>query len=155
MGKKGKIIKKGIVLESEFITRDPQDVIDLAFGSGYGIGAANSFETLWELAHRKDFIHKRKLNEIMSKFLVNLKSMRQDVPSEAATKYPEILGEGIEDVLIPKSQEEVLSAAIYQYNNNPSPGTLKIFHDEGILKLLPQEEVTAKFTELFDGLSID
>lgn len=88
MGKRGKLVKKGTILESEFLTDNPQDVVDLAFGSGYGIGSLNSFETIWEMIHRKDFIHKKILNEIMSKFKVNLKSMMQDIPREALIKYP-------------------------------------------------------------------
>lgn len=93
MGKKGKIVKKGKILESEFITNKPQDVIDLAFGEGFKKETANSFETIWEVIHKKDFIHKKRLNEIMSKFKVNLKSMMQQIPEEAIKKYPKIFEE--------------------------------------------------------------
>jgi hypothetical protein len=89
MGKKG-LVKKGTAVESHFISNNPQDVIDIALGEGYKIDSANSFETLWEIIHREDFVNKSLLNEIMSKFLVNLKSMQQQAPEEAVNKYPNI-----------------------------------------------------------------
>ena len=58
VGKKGEIIKTSKVIESKFVTNNPQDVIDLILGKGYKVDAANSFETLWEIIHRKDFVHK-------------------------------------------------------------------------------------------------
>lgn len=146
MGKKGKLVQKGTVLESEFLTKDPQDVIDLAFGPGYGIRAANSFETLWELAHRKDFIHKHRLNEIMSKFAVNLKSMQMDTPIEAIVKYP--LVEGINDVLKPKSEEEILDAANRLLYKSPPPSLYDLYplHNSGILKLLDKDKLKTLIT---------
>jgi len=132
MGKKGKIIKKGVVLESEFITRNPQDVIDLALGEGYGIAAANSFETLWEVIHRKNFNHKSKINEIISKFAVNLKSMRQDIPNEALIKYPEILREDLKDVLKPKTKNELKKASQIYIKKLVN----KLGIDEKIIKIL-------------------
>jgi len=102
MGKKGQIIKNGIVLDSEFISNNPQDIIDIALGEGYKIDAANSFETLWEIIHKKDFINKNKLNEIIHKFKENLKSMQQDIPEETIKKYSKVLNEGIQDILKPK-----------------------------------------------------
>lgn len=142
MGKSGKIVQKGAVLESEFVTREPQDVIDIALGEGYGIGAANSFETLWEIIHRKDFIHKHKLNEIMSKFLVNLKSMKQNTPEEAVKKYPTILGEALSDVLKPKTEDE-LASSIDNIMNEPKPSfySIKKLHEKGLLKNYPKEKI--------------
>ena len=103
MGKKG-LIKQGKIVNEEFLTRSPKDVIELALGDGYGIGAANSFETLWEIIHRKSFIYKDKLNEIMSKFKVNLQSMMQPIPEEAINKYKHIF--------TPKNDEELLQNSI-------------------------------------------
>jgi hypothetical protein len=94
LGKSGKIIKIGVPINEKFITKNPQDIIDISFGKGYKIQSANSFETIWEIIHKKDFIHKDKLNEIMSKFKVNLKSMMQNIPKEAIKKYPQIFNGG-------------------------------------------------------------
>ena len=96
-GKTG-IIKKGTVINADFITRNPQEIINIALGEGFKVDAANSFETLWEIIHRKGFVHKNKLNEIMSKFIVNLKSMQQEIPIELVNKYPQILRESLGDV---------------------------------------------------------
>lgn len=148
MGKKGKIVKTGTVLESEFITKDPQDVIDLAFGPGYGVGAANSFETLWEVMHRKDFIHKHRMNEIMSKFKVNLKSMRMDTPAEAADKYPLILGEAIGDILQPKPKEDIIKSANKMLYDEPSLYTLHSLHDKGVLQMLDKDKVIKELIRL-------
>jgi len=150
MGKKGKLVQKGIVLESEFITKDPQDVVDLAFGTGYGVRAANSFETLWEIMHRKDFIHKARMNEIMSKFKVNLKSMRQDTPGEAIEKYREILDESLSDVLQPKSQEDVVKAAMKIMKEEPGNYELRGFHTNGVLKMLDKDFVVKSLKRILD-----
>lgn len=141
MGKKGNIVQKGTVLGSEFITNDPQDVVDIALGDGYKPDSANSFETLWEIIHRKDFIHKARLNEIMTKFQVNLKSMKQDLPSEVAEKYP-FLVEGINDVLKPKAEEDVIKDANeYIEKENLTLYDLEKLHRSGVLKLLPKEKI--------------
>ena len=157
MGKKG-IVKKGTILESEFITREPQYIIDIALGEGYKVDTANSFETLWEVIHRKDFIHKNRLNEIMSKFQSNLKSMMQNVPMEAIKKYPRIsweaqygtfklktietkeksINEGVSDFLKPKSEEEIINAAklLLKQVENLDFYKLKDLNNKGVLKLL-------------------
>ena len=141
MGKKGNLVQKGTVLGSEFITNDPQDVIDIALGEGYKPASANSFETLWEIIHRKDFIHKARLNEIMTKFQVNLKSMQQDLPLEVAEKYP-FLVEGIGDVLKPKAEEDVIKDAnAYLEKEDLTLYDLETLHRSGVLKLLSKEKV--------------
>jgi len=149
MGKKGNLIKKGIILESEFITREPQDVIDLTLGEGYGIGAANSFETLWEVIHRKDFIHKNKINEIISKFKANLKSMMMEPPIETMNKYPKIFEQKIEDIFKPKSKEDLLREVQKKFAKEDFGfSDLKILHDNNLVDLLPREEVVAKAEEI-------
>ncbi len=141
MGKKGKLVQTGTVLESEFITRDPQDVIDIALGEGFKPDSANSFETLWEIIHRKDFIHKSRLNEIMTKFKVNLKSMKQDIPTETAEKYP-FLVEDISNVLKPKSEEDIFKEANdYLEKEDLRLYELEKLHNSGVLKILPKEKV--------------
>lgn len=152
MGKKGKIVQQGVVLESEFITRDPQDVIDLAFGYGYKPGAANSFETLWEIIHRKNFIHSNKLNEIMTKFKVNLKSMRQDVPIEAIERYDKIF-EGISDVLKPKEKDDIMADALNLLETKDlSFSELETLERNGILGMLPKNAVHDKlYNALING----
>lgn len=141
MGKKGNIVQTGTVLGSEFITNDPQDVIDIALGEGYKPASANSFETLWEIIHRKDFIHRARLNEIMTKFQVNLKSMKQDLPLEVTEKYP-FLVEGIGDVFKPKAEEDVIKDAnAYLEKGDLTLYDLDKLHQSGVLKLLPKEKV--------------
>lgn len=141
MGKKGNLVQKGTVLGSEFITNDPQDVIDIALGEGYKPDSANSFETLWEIIHRKDFIHKARLNEIMTKFQVNLKSMQQDLPLEVAEKYPFLI-EAISDVFKPKAEEDIIKDANeYIKKDDLTLYEIEKLHTSGVLKLLPKEKV--------------
>lgn len=111
-GKTG-IIKKGIILESKFITNSPQEIINVALGEGFKIDSANSFETLWEIIHRKNYVYKSCLNEIMTKFLYNLKSMQQEIPYEFKIKYPSLC----ESVFKPKSEKEI-NDAIKTYSIN-------------------------------------
>jgi len=155
MGKKGKLVNQGVILESEFITRDPQDVIDLALGEGYKVGVANSFETLWEVIHRKNYLHKRCLYEIMTKFKANLKSMRQNIPEEALSKYS-FLNEALTDILQPKSEKEVISSALDKINAI----NINVYNDWGVfdelqrhdvLKLLPKDLVHDKLIAVLDS----
>jgi len=105
-GKTG-LIKTPKILEAEFITRDPKDVIRIALGEGYNIKSANSFETLWEIIHKKHFIHKNVLEKIINKFHKNIKKANIDPPKEAIKKYPHIF-EGVLKLLKPKRKIDIV-----------------------------------------------
>lgn len=91
MGKRG-LVKTGKLLKDfdKFITTDPQEVVELAVGKGYTPQNISTFEKLWHLVNRKDFIHWNNEEDIMKKFAQNLKSMGIPYPEEAIEKYPNI-----------------------------------------------------------------
>lgn len=91
MGKKG-LVKTGQLLRDfdKFITTDPQEVVELAVGKGYTPESISTFERLWHLVTRDNFIHEYVLDDILSKFAINLKSMGLPYPEEAVEKYPNI-----------------------------------------------------------------
>lgn len=96
MGKKG-LVKTGKLLRDfdKFVTTNPQEVVELAVGKGYTPESINTFEKLWFLVTRDDFIHWAHEEDIMRKFAQNLKSMGLPYPQEAVETYPEIFSDGI------------------------------------------------------------
>ena len=89
---KGKLgrVKTAKITKEEFISNDPKDAIYYTFGKDYPIDDMRSFEKIWELMHRRDFIHKDKLPVILDKFRHYLTNNSMSFPKEAINKYPEI-----------------------------------------------------------------
>jgi hypothetical protein len=94
MGKKG-LVKTGQLLKDfdKFVTTDPQEVTELAVGKGYTPESISTFERLWHLINREEFVHFDFLDDILAKFAINLKSMGLPYPKEAIEKYPNIFKE--------------------------------------------------------------
>jgi len=86
MGTKG-LIKTGKLLREfdKFITLDPNVATRLAVGSEYSPNDINTFEKLWKITRSPEFVHKQKSKEIISKFLINLKSFGLDISDEINT----------------------------------------------------------------------
>jgi len=91
MGKKG-LVKTGQLLRDfdKFVTLNPQEVTELAVGKGYTPESISTFERLWHIITRENFIHSENLDDILQKFAINLKSIGIPYPEEAIQKYPEI-----------------------------------------------------------------
>jgi len=91
MGKKG-LVKNAKLLKDfdQLITRDPQQVTELAVGKGYTPESISTFERLWHLVNHGDFVHFNKLDDILKKFAGNLKNMGLEYPQETVDSYPEI-----------------------------------------------------------------
>jgi hypothetical protein len=91
MGKKG-LVKTGQLLKEfdKFVTLNPQEVTELAVGKGYTPESISTFERLWHIITRENFIHSENLDDILQKFAINLKSIGIPYPEEAIQKYPEI-----------------------------------------------------------------
>ncbi len=90
-GKKG-LIKTPKLLRDfdKLITTNPQEVTELVVGRGYTPENINTFERLWHLVTRDNFIHGDKLEDILKKYAGNLKAQGMEVPQEAIDEYPEI-----------------------------------------------------------------
>jgi len=91
MGKKG-LVKTGQLLREfdKFVTLNPQEVTELAVGRGYTPESISTFERLWHIITRENFIHAENLDDILQKFAINLKSIGIPYPEETIQKYPEI-----------------------------------------------------------------
>jgi hypothetical protein len=83
-------VKIAKIIKEEFISSDPKDSIYYAFGEDHSIDDMRSFEKIWELIHKKDFIHKNKLSVILDKFRHYLTNNNMSFPKEAVDKYPQI-----------------------------------------------------------------
>jgi hypothetical protein len=77
--------------------------------------------------------------------------MQQETPEEAALKYPEILGEAISDVLVPKSKEEIADEAKRRLAD-ADEGEIEKLHQQGILSSLPEEDLKKIASELVKDL---
>jgi hypothetical protein len=91
MGKKG-LVKTGQLLKDfdQFVTSDPQEVVDMVAGKGYTPESISTFERLWHLITRGDFKHENAIEDILYKFASNLRSIGLPYPEEAVEKYPNI-----------------------------------------------------------------
>lgn len=91
MGKKG-LVKTGQLLRNfdEFVTTNPQEVVNISVGPEYTPDDINTFEKLWSIVTNDNYMHLDKINDIMKKFDGNLKSMGIDYPIEAINKFTEI-----------------------------------------------------------------
>jgi hypothetical protein len=65
-----------------FITRDPQEFIDFALGTGYSLNDVKTFESLLNIINSPDFELKEKLPEIKSKFIEYLTRANLEIPAE-------------------------------------------------------------------------
>ncbi|HRT03676.1 MAG TPA: hypothetical protein P5513_07035 [Candidatus Diapherotrites archaeon] len=91
VGKRG-LVKTGQLLKDfdRFITINPKEATELAVGKGYKPEDIDTFEKLWDIINREDFIYYDKLEDILKKFAINLKRIGYPYPEEAKEKYPEI-----------------------------------------------------------------
>jgi len=72
-----------ILEDSTFlVTRDPQKMLDLLFGSGVKPGDVKTFENVWALIKKPTFIHADKLESIVEDFVRYLERTNHDIPRE-------------------------------------------------------------------------
>ena len=92
MGKKGSLVKTAILLhdQDKFITSTPSEVVKFAFGEGINTSDVMTFENVWSIILRPNFIHKSKLNNILKRFRDYLVSAKMPIPSEAVNEFPNI-----------------------------------------------------------------
>jgi hypothetical protein len=72
-----------ILEDSTFlVTRDPQKMLDLLFGSGVKPADVKTFEDVWSLVKKPSFIHADKLESIVEDFVRYLERTSHEIPKE-------------------------------------------------------------------------
>jgi len=69
--------------ESVFVTRDPQELMDLMFGGGIKPEQVKTFEDAWKLVTSPNFVHKDKFEEIKQDLARYLTNAGYVIPTEA------------------------------------------------------------------------
>ena len=82
IGKSGKKVKTGKVLNREFISKVPDEIVKYVFGPKATIGDTHSFETLIAAMNKPDFKFKKAIPEIKKKVKDTLVRMGLPVPEE-------------------------------------------------------------------------
>jgi hypothetical protein len=93
MGKKG-LTKTAKIIEEKFISDDPEYINDLAFGEK---NVKRSFEEFWKRTVDPNFIHRDKLDLILSKFKFYLDSANKPYPSESIQDFPEVFSSELKE----------------------------------------------------------
>ena len=67
---------------SEFITRDPEELISMIFGPGISQESVNTFEKAWSIVSSPQYLHKDKKQEITDNLKKYLEKGGFEIPSE-------------------------------------------------------------------------
>ena len=83
MGKRG-LVKKSKLLKDfdKEITNEPIEAVKLILGKQYKPADCNSFETIWNIINKPDFINKKYLDLIITKFKIGLLTNNLPIPKE-------------------------------------------------------------------------
>jgi hypothetical protein len=76
--------------QDKFITNTPEVIAELAFGPGIPVAEIMTFEDMWRYVIDPKFIHKDKLDSILSEFKNRIMSTKAPLPIECVEKYPNI-----------------------------------------------------------------
>lgn len=82
VGKSGKKVKTGKVLNREFISRVPSEIVEIVFGKGSNLATTNSFESIMIALNSPGFPFKKAIPEIKKKVKDTLVRMGLPVPEE-------------------------------------------------------------------------
>ena len=67
---------------TEFITRDPQEFIEMILGKGFNENDVKTFEDVWSIVSSPDFIHSDKMESIKEDLIRYLKNGGYEIPME-------------------------------------------------------------------------
>jgi hypothetical protein len=92
MGKKGNIVKQASLLhdQDKFITNTPEVIAELAFGPDIPVSELMTFEDMWRHTTDSSFLHKDKLDSILTDFRNRILATKVPFPSECVEQYPNI-----------------------------------------------------------------
>jgi hypothetical protein len=82
VGKRGEVIKTVTTQDKEFITAEPQKIVDICFGKSFRYNQLMSFENCIEAIMSDDFILKEKRELILDNIKKNLVNKEQELPKE-------------------------------------------------------------------------
>jgi len=108
IGKKG-YIKTAKIIDEEFLTDDPAEVMILCFGNKTRV---KSFEEVWTLINDPDFIHKEKLPEILSKYKYYLTNAHVEFPKELEERKINTHIKHIEELLFEEGGIELMETVL-------------------------------------------
>ena len=80
-GKKG-LLSKAKKVEREIFSNDPDKIVKLMLGPTFNTMDVDSFEALWRSIHRKDFVHKKNLKNIIEGIRNSFIDMGLPLPEE-------------------------------------------------------------------------
>lgn len=91
MGKKG-LVKTAALLKDQdrFITSTPEVIAEIGFGPDVPVSELMTFEDVWRRVTDPKFIHKDKLNSILTDFRNRILATKVPFPSECVEDYPNI-----------------------------------------------------------------
>lgn len=75
----------------KFITNTPEEIIKIAFGDNVKRSQTMNFEDVYKLFMSKNFKHKDKRNEIITKFIHDIKQNNLPIPSEVMEDWSEVV----------------------------------------------------------------
>jgi hypothetical protein len=91
MGAKGLIkAPKRLKDQDRFITSTPEVICELAFGPEVPVSEIMTFEDIWRHTTDPKFIHKDKLESILTEFKNRILATKVPFPSECVEQYPNI-----------------------------------------------------------------
>lgn len=84
MGEKGLLKKAKLMKEyDKLITNNPQIATQMIIGLNYKPKDLNSFESIWKIIFKPNFIHREYIDLILNKFRMSLKINKLKMPEEA------------------------------------------------------------------------
>ena len=78
-GKKG-MLKKGKEVSRQFLSKEPQQVIDQLLGPKFKAGDINTFEDIWAAVNSNKFLWKKNLKKIVQKSIKDIENKGYPVP---------------------------------------------------------------------------
>lgn len=94
MGARG-LVKNPKLLkdQDQFITNTPEIITEIAFGPGISPSDIMTFENIWKLTTDKKFLHRDKLDSILSDFRNRILATKVPFPTECVEQYPKIFAQ--------------------------------------------------------------
>jgi len=91
MGAKGLVKTPRLLKEQDkFVTNTPDVISEIAFGSDIPASEIMTFENIWKYTTDSKFIHKDKLESILTDFKNRILATKVPFPSECIEQYPNI-----------------------------------------------------------------
>jgi len=84
------VLKVLLKEQDKFVTNTPDVISEIAFGSDIPASEIMTFENIWKYTTDSKFIHKDKLESILTDFKNRILATKVPFPSECIEQYPNI-----------------------------------------------------------------